>query len=358
MLLVSLTDGLVVLCVVLFETLVFVHDPISAQDTDVNFINVRDNGAVGDGHANDTDAFLKSFRRCETLSHSVVYVPSGTFLVWPMQLPRCANSVFQIHGNIVAPRSPTAWPQAVYFFSVIGTYNLTIIGDNKGVIDGRGEDWWKMINTRAGLGEKEKSALYSNPAPALLHFSDWPSGTQYGQAPTVVNLTLRNAPGVHVKLLSTEMYTTLDILGVTIQATSGDVGGPDGVVAVNGSVILHGCSIATGGTALVLHSPLGKDNSLFAGMGESEVKHGGGVVVLLEAGVIANLSFYGNHFLESRNGIQILAPPGAVGQMVSFDFEENNMTDVGTPLVVDLLYCPSGKCTNTTSGMYQWQRQT
>ena len=321
----------------------------SLGDWNPTLINVLDCGAVGDGKTNDTDAFLAAFKKCENLDAAIVYVPDGTYLLWPIQLPRCKNSILHIHGVILGPTSPEEWYLDA-LIDVRGAYNFTIQGDFKGMIDGRGHEWWDL-ERRQRTSTKTINDGPVPSAPSLLRFSHFEEDTpgEYGEPPSVYNISLQSAPGAHALVEATLMYSYLTLNGVIVQSPP-NVTTTAGFVAVNASLSVYRCTIDTGGHNVLLYSPAGQNNRIYAGVSESEIGYGEGITLVMQDGLAGNLSMYDNQFHETKYGYRILTPQGGTGTISGFFVYNSNMTDVGTPIAIDMFYCPQGGCKNQTAG--------
>lgn len=122
---------------------------------DDHVFDVRAFGAVGDGIADDTEAFKAAWDAACTsstqladLSSAIVMLPSGysfmiqsTIFTGPCQ----TAIVVQVDGVLMPPDGPDNWPsnlsrrQWLVFYRVDG---MSLQGG--GLIDGRGEEWWNL----------------------------------------------------------------------------------------------------------------------------------------------------------------------------------------------------------------------
>ncbi|XP_026400241.1 probable polygalacturonase At3g15720 [Papaver somniferum] len=82
-----------------------------------NVFNVLSYGAVGDGHIDDSQAFLMAWSAASQSQKEkpTVVIPGGrTYFLPPIAfagLCKSANILVKVDGNIVAPESPNAWNQ-------------------------------------------------------------------------------------------------------------------------------------------------------------------------------------------------------------------------------------------------------
>ncbi|OEL32770.1 putative polygalacturonase [Dichanthelium oligosanthes] len=109
-------------------------------------LTLDDFGAVGDGIANDTQAFLDAWTAaCASSEQAVLAVPVGkAYRIWPVQLsgPCKKKLKLLISGSIIAPASPDEWAgrDPMKWLYIYGVDGLSISGG--GTIDGMGQQWW------------------------------------------------------------------------------------------------------------------------------------------------------------------------------------------------------------------------
>ncbi|KAK4852966.1 hypothetical protein QYF36_001657 [Acer negundo] len=113
--------------------------------------NVVDYGAVGDGHTDDSTAFLRAWKAfCEADEYTpTLQIPKGkTFLLQPIKFNgpcKSQNVQVQILGKIVAPASVQAWKDCKSKCWLWFNYVNGLIMRGSGTIDGRGSAWWKAL---------------------------------------------------------------------------------------------------------------------------------------------------------------------------------------------------------------------
>lgn len=151
------------------KTLNYAHSPYESTS---NIFDVRVLGAIGDGVADDTQAFVTAWGYACQSQSSTVLVPKGyTFMVksiifagpcqFGLNFEVCMNLCIlfffinvnfdmllifhQIEGVIVPPDGPESWTKNTSFRKWLVFFRangLIVSGD--GVIDGRGEKWWSL----------------------------------------------------------------------------------------------------------------------------------------------------------------------------------------------------------------------
>ncbi|CAM0954184.1 unnamed protein product [Alopecurus aequalis] len=109
-------------------------------------LTLDDFGAVGDGIANDTQAFLEAWTAaCGSEESAVLAVPPAkAYRIWPLQLtgPCKKKLKLLIAGTIVAPANPDEWAgrDPMKWLYIYGVDGLSVSGG--GTIDGAGQEWW------------------------------------------------------------------------------------------------------------------------------------------------------------------------------------------------------------------------
>ncbi|KAK1305610.1 putative polygalacturonase [Acorus calamus] len=191
--------------------------------------NVLNNGAVGNGKTDDTQAFLKTWSLfCAAGGKPIFLVPSGkTFLLKKIEFQgpcKSKNLYFQVWGEIVAPNyiwRPSSEVSSWIYFE--GVHGLTVNG--RGSIDGKGDPWWDCkANRICGMLPN-----VSNLFPTLLFnvlndffLSDLIRWSFGGQAIGVYGcnnfrigygLTLKYSPGKHLTFIGSN-YVTIDGINI------------------------------------------------------------------------------------------------------------------------------------------------
>ncbi len=152
----------------------------SFQDRD---FNIKDFGAIGDGHTMNSDAFKKTIEACSEAGGGKVIVPPGLWLTGPIELKSNVN--FHVERGafilfspehkdypiIKRPGSGYVVAAPVYGFDL---ENIAITGG--GLLDGNGETWrplkrskvnsslWKKFVNSGGVTNSDNSIWYPSEA--------------------------------------------------------------------------------------------------------------------------------------------------------------------------------------------------
>ncbi|XP_065179471.1 uncharacterized protein LOC135809951 [Sycon ciliatum] len=331
----------------------------------IGAFNVMDFGAKGDGRHNDTQAFVDAFSNCSRVSiimYAQVCVPNGTYLVDPLTIPHCASCIFRILGKLLSPRKASAWGGARAFITVERMDNFTITGDGQGSIQGRSvEDDKQDYPLNFGLGENIPLGING---PALLLLAQQTSAKEASGGGLITNITFRGSFGVAVLIIGQPIQQLVKLCNVNIFSSGSDTTDisrlvfqrqthiSHGLVVTNSTVMASGCTFRTSGENLFMHDPLGASSR--TGLHTNSMKLIGGnsgYTLVLQDGMVSNVTMEGDSFRGTLNAIRILATQAGRGQMSNLTIAGASFHDVGTAFVVDAFWCPAfPPCLNSTSG--------
>ncbi|XP_057772857.1 probable polygalacturonase At3g15720 [Salvia miltiorrhiza] len=304
------------------------------QDDSVKTYDVAKFGAVGDGITDDTKAFKSAWEAAckEKREKAKIAVASGkTFLVSQIEFKGPCSStsiIFEILGKIVAPPR-SAWEKKgadewLYFHRVDG---LTLVGEGQGVIDGRGETWWKNGDTKS--------------RPTAMRFS-------HCNKLQVRGLKHRNSQKNHVSINGCNSTTISDLV-ITAPQKSPNTDGID----ISGSTDLRildsvmetgdDCIAINGGTSNVSISNIncGPGHGISIGSLGKKGKHDE-----VEAINIRNCTFN-----RSDNGVRIKTWQGGSGFARNIKFSQIIFIEANNPVIIDQYYCPHKKCATKKSAV-------
>ncbi|CAL9210458.1 unnamed protein product [Musa hybrid cultivar] len=301
-------------------------------------VNVDSFGAVGDGVADDTQAFRDAWETACSLKNAVFLVPerrhykvNATKFRGPCQ----KNLIVQVSGTIVAPDEPKDWdlehPRMWLFFSKLKGVKF----QGGGIIDGSGSKWWaascKITTTNPCKG-----------APTALTIDS-------SSAIRVKGLTVQSAQQMHFTISRSD---AVRISGVRILAPE-DSPNTDGIhITESSNVAIQNCHIGTGDDCVSIVNASSnikmKNIECGPGHGISIGSLGKDNSTAIVTGVVLDTAT----LTGTENGLRIKTWQGGSGYVKSVRFENVKMNDVKNPIIIDQFYCDSPKsCKNQTSAV-------
>ncbi|KAL3501172.1 hypothetical protein ACH5RR_035621 [Cinchona calisaya] len=294
-------------------------------------VNVDSFGAVGDGVADDTKAFVSAWNQACSTPKSVFLVPLGRrYLVNATRFrgPCADKLVIQIEGTIVAPDEPKSWdPKNPRVW--LGFYNLSkVLFQGSGVIDGSGSKWWA-----ASCKKNKSNALTIDSSSAV----------------RVKGLTIQNSQQMHFVISRSD---SVRVTGIKVSAPE-DSPNTDGIhITESTNVLLQNCKIGTGDDciSIVNGSSYIKMKTIYCGPG-----HGISIGSLGKdnsVGIVTKVVLDTAFLHGTTNGLRIKTWQGGAGYVRAVRFQNVRVDDVSNPIIIDQFYCDSPTtCQNQTSAV-------
>ncbi|XP_020585767.1 probable polygalacturonase At1g80170 isoform X2 [Phalaenopsis equestris] len=294
-------------------------------------VNVESFGAVGDGIADDTQAFASAWKKACFLSNAVFLVPEKR--VYKVNVTKfrgpCQNKlIIQIAGTIVAPEEPRNWdpknPRVWLVFSNLEGVRI----QGGGIIDGSGSKWWASsckINKTNALTIDSSSKI------------------------RVKGLGIQSAQQMHFTI---SRSAAIRISGVRVKSPP-DSPNTDGIhISESTDVSIQNCHIGTGDDciSIVNASSNIKMKNIDCGPG-----HGISIGSLGKdnsVGIVTGIVLDTAKLTGTTNGLRIKTWQGGSGYVRSVRFENVKMDNVENPIIIDQFYCDSPKvCKNKTEAV-------
>ncbi|KAI3810714.1 hypothetical protein L1987_20336 [Smallanthus sonchifolius] len=309
--------------------------------------DVRLFGAVGDGVADDTQAFKMAWdSTCQSDEPSILLVPKHySFLLQSTIFTgSCGNKfVFQIEGTIMAPDGPSLWPkglsrrQWLVFYRVNG---MSLQGG--GVIDGRGEKWWDLP-CKPHKGPNGTTLAGPCDSPVSIRFF-------MSTNVSVRGVKVKNSPQFHFRFDGCN-GVHIDSLNIKAPSLSPNT---DGIHIENtNDVTIYNSLISNG------------DDCVSIGTGSYNVdiknitcgpSHGisiGSLGMRNTRACVSNITVMDSVIRHSDNGVRIKTWQGGFGSVSNVWFFNIHMDNVRNPIMIDQYYCQAkGLCPNQTSAVH------
>ncbi|KAL6144446.1 hypothetical protein ACLB2K_055139 [Fragaria x ananassa] len=302
--------------------------------------NVLDHGAVGDGHRDDSEAFLKAWNAsCLDKGTPRLVIPGEkTYLLQPTNFsgPCQSSSIHvEISGKLLAP-SPDAWKECVDLWLTFSEVtNLTVSGS--GEINGQGSLWWNKYDLLNYVNNYKVQC----ERPKALRFYRCDSLQLSG-------LTLADSPRTHISIQYCN-YANVSYLQIRAPEDSPNTDGID--ISMSSNVNIHDCIIGTGDDCIAVNNGtfIIDIKNIACGPG-----HGISIGSLGKNGdhnTVENIHVKNCSFNSTMNGARIKTFQGGSGYARRISFEEITLTTAGHPIIIDQYYCPEHDCENSTSSV-------
>ena len=305
--------------------------------------NLADFGAVGDGKAMNTDAFVRAIAAVNHARGGRLVVPQGVFRTRPFTL--CSNLELHLSEGAVIQAPDTfegiGLPDPSTFHSQqdiersVKTPPPLISGKNlhdvaitgPGTIDGSGAHWWAWSERAARNQAKPGRLIYNRPN--LVVISDC-------ERLRVADITLTNSSKFHLVPANISDLTIERVkVRAPFDAPNTDAIDPGPVT----NAIIRNCDIDTGDDDIVIKT--GATNVLIE---HCAIKHGHGISIGSgTTGGVRNMLVRDCTFDGTDNGIRIKSMRGAGGPVRDVRYSNIHMVGVGNAILLDLNYVDNNR---------------
>ncbi|CAI9267684.1 unnamed protein product [Lactuca saligna] len=307
--------------------------------------DVKNYGAIGNGSADDTPAFVAAWKAACAVESATLLVPFGfTFMITSTLFsgPCKPGLVFQVDGILTPAVGPDNWPkkdsrrQWLVFFELD---NMSLTGT--GTIDGNGQQWWDLpCKPHQGSGGK----TFPGPcdSPTLIRFF-------MSSNLRLSGLRIQNSPMFHVKFDGCE-GVMIDKVFISSPKLSPNT---DGIHIQNTkSVGIYNSTIGNGDDCISIGP--GCVNVDIDGVicGPSHGISIGSLGVRNSQACVSNITVRNVVIRDSDNGVRIKTWQGGAGSVTGIAFENIQMENVRNCAIIDQYYCTNKKCVNQTSAVY------
>ncbi|KAL4603893.1 hypothetical protein ACB092_10G156000 [Castanea dentata] len=307
--------------------------------------DVRNFGAVGDGVADDTEAFKMAWDTACQSDSAVILVPYGfsfmiqsTIFTGPCQ----AGLVFQIDGTLMPPDGPDSWPKNNSRRQWLVFYRINEMSlQGGGLIDGRGEKWWNLpCKPHKGINGTTVPGPCDSPIAIRFFLSSNLS---------VKGLKIKNGPQFHFRFDNCK-NVHVESIYITAPASSPNT---DGIhientndVRIYNSVISNGDDCVSIGSGCydvdIRNITCGPGHGISIGSLGNHNTHA----------CVSNVTVRDSVIKVSDNGVRIKTWQGGSGAVSGVTFSNIHMDNVRNPIIVDQFYCLTKACTNQTSAVF------
>jgi polygalacturonase len=315
--------------------------------TPAAIFNVRDYGAVGDGHHPDTAAINQAVAACAQAGGGTVYIPPGTYFTGTIVLQSNLTLDIDAGATVLAsdnildyPLVDDPWqPGSKRIAPLIwaeDAKNITLTG--RGTLEGRGQWWWPLDHGGVPRGSEpaQLQPPRDGPRPQFIRLLRC-------QNVRIEYLTLHNSPEWNIHPLLCE-DVRIDGITITSPARSANTDGINPESCRN--VQISNCRIDTGDDCVTLKSGADEPGRNLGRPDENitvtncVMLHGhGGVTVGSEmSGGVRNVVVANCIFQGTDNGIRIKSQRGRGGVVEGISVTNVVMQDVPHPFTITTFY--------------------
>lgn len=306
--------------------------------------DVRNFGAIGDGMADDTEAFKMAWDAACQSDSAVILVPRGfsfmiqsTIFTGPCQ----GGLVLQLDGTLMPPDGPDSWPRNNSRRQWLVFYRLNEMSmQGGGLIDGRGEKWWDL-SCKPHKGVNGTSMAGPCDSPTAIRFF-------MSSNLTVRGLRIKNSPMFHFKFDNCR-DVHIESIYITAPALSPNT---DGIHIENtNDVRIYNSVISNGDDCVSIGSGCYNVDIRNITCGPGHGISIGSLGSHNSRACVSNVTVRDSAIKVSDNGVRIKTWQGGSGAVSRITFSNIHMDNVRNPIIVDQFYCLTKACTNQTSAV-------
>ncbi|KAK7382786.1 hypothetical protein VNO80_01855 [Phaseolus coccineus] len=290
----------------------------SNGENQVNYFNVMDYGAHGDGTSDDSNAISNAWQGvCGEQGPATLLIPSSKiFLVKRLNLSgpcKTPNVGIKFEGKIVAPSMNEWVGDSLSWIQIFYVNGLTIDADG-GSIDGYGSTWW------------QKCRSCTRPTSLRFHSCN---------GLTVKNLSMSNSPGAHISVNGCD-GAFFSQININSPRDSPNTDGFD--IAVSKNIAIEDSTLATGDDCIAINGGCSYINATRL------VCQGGHGISIGSLGknksyeTVEEVHVRNCSFIGTTNGARIKTWPGGSGYARKITYEEIILEDVQNSIIIDQYY--------------------
>ncbi|KAK3014527.1 hypothetical protein RJ639_010077 [Escallonia herrerae] len=290
--------------------------------------NVKDYGAIPDGEADNSKAFLTAWSAaCQAKQDCTVLIPDGTFIVNPVvfQGPCNGQITFQIDGVVMAPTDPCIGLENWVAFDHVNG----LIVQGQGLFDGQGASAWEQTNC--------KKTLDCNAPPSSIRFN------------FVTTATIQGITSLNSKFFHFDVFGSDDVTFANVKATApADSPNTDGIHVGNSNrVTITDSNIATGDDCVSLGPGSKNINVTRVNCGPGHGISIGSLGRQQGEEDVRGITVRNCTISNTENGVRIKtwapSPPSTASDVT---FQDIIMNNADNPIIIDQKYCPHDSCSD------------
>ncbi|XP_045789408.1 probable polygalacturonase At3g15720 [Trifolium pratense] len=276
--------------------------------------SVMDNGAIGDGKSDDTQAFATTWSNVCKTGGILVIPEEKSFLVTKLHFSGpCPGKIhIQFDGQIVAPPKET-WKSGESLISIENLKGLTIDGNGQGGADGDGSTWWQCNGCQR---------------PGIFHFHNC-------QDLSVSNIKITNSPRNHISINKCSGATFSHIF-IDSPQTSPNTDGID--ISFSSNILIEDSNIKSGDDCIAINGGSSIINATRVTCGPGHGISVGSLGKVRADDQVSDVYVRNCTFIGTSNGGRIKTTPGGSGYAKRITFEDIILDNVKNPIIIDQRY--------------------
>jgi len=296
--------------------------------------DVRQMGAVGDGHAKDTAAIQHAIDTCAEAGGGVVHFAAGTYVSGPLDWKSHINLHLDAGATLLGSPDRSDYPiredakwRKVSLLHADHATDISLTGE--GTVDGNGHVWWEA------KAEDKKKGLPEAPRPMLLDLT-------HSKKILIEGVTIQNSPQYNIMAVLCDGLTVRKVRILNPGHTAPNTDGIDPISTSH--VLIEHALIDTGDDNVAIKSGLverGDPNipSTDIVIRDCDFRNGHGMSIGSEtAGGVRNVKVERVKFEGTRQGIRIKSARGRGNDIGGFSFRNITMEHVETPIQITAYY--------------------
>ncbi|MDR6193467.1 glycoside hydrolase family 28 protein [Siphonobacter sp. SORGH_AS_0500] len=277
---------------------------------------------LADGVTDQAKPLQRAIDSCGATGGGTLILPAGKYLISPIILR--SRVTLQLESGATLLASTNAADYTSKLPNLINGDSLTDVSlKGQGTIDGNGAIWWQRFRD-SGKTLSRPRLIYITRSTNLL----------------IDGLTLINSPSFHL-VASQCRYVTIQNLTITAPPDSPNTDGIDPANCTH--VLIQHCTIDNGDDNIAIKG--GRSNGqIIQPCQDIQIRncqflHGHGLSIGSETSSgVTGVSVTNCTFNGTTNGIRIKSQSGLGGSIQNLSYKQITMTDVPSPLIIDLAY--------------------
>ncbi|KAL3380740.1 hypothetical protein AABB24_001071 [Solanum stoloniferum] len=295
-------------------------------------IDIQSFGAKGDGLSDDTEAFIKAWKKTCKTKNGVLLIPRHKiYYIGPIKFhgPCKKGLRMMINGELRASKDISDYKEDKRHWLLFQNMENFIV-EGVGSIDGNGQVWWKS------------SCKVDKTIPCNTQTLTVPTAMSFYNCTNlkVRNLEFKNPQKMHLTITKSEL---VEVSRLKITAPS-DSPNTDGIhVSGTKDIDIHHSYIETGDDCISIVNGSTNVRARYIHCGPGHGISIGSLGKNKEEDVVSNIYVHDATLRGTTNGLRIKSWQGGRGYAKDILFQNIQMVNVTNPIIIDQFYCDQDK---------------